>query len=152
MRNEKDKALSYIEKALQLGPRQVLAHTLRGDVLLALGKPEHAIVSFFKAKEFRRDLRSYRGIVDAYLAARKVKEALVTAKEANACLLNSAAAVTLLGKVLASPQTQAADKEHAKVRASFLRALLLCVLLNLHDLNAPHARLPSHYQIKKINV
>ena len=46
----KDKALEYIEKALQLGPRQVLAHTLRGDVLMALGKPEHAIVSFFKAK------------------------------------------------------------------------------------------------------
>ena len=51
MRNEKDKALSYIEKALQMGPRQVLAHTLRGDVLLALGKPEHAIVSFFKVSE-----------------------------------------------------------------------------------------------------
>ena len=50
MRNDKDKALEYIEKALQLGPRQVLAHTLRGDVLMALGKPEHAIVSFFKAK------------------------------------------------------------------------------------------------------
>ena len=44
-----------------------------------------------------------------------MKEALVTAKEANTCLLNSAAAVTLLGKVLASPQTQATEKEHAKV-------------------------------------
>ena len=66
-------------------------------------------------REFRRDLRSYRGLVEAYLGARKLKEAVTTAKEARVNLLDSAAALTLLGKVLASPQTAAADKEHAKV-------------------------------------
>jgi hypothetical protein len=30
---------------------------LRGDLLLLLSKNDHAIISFFKAKEWKRDLR-----------------------------------------------------------------------------------------------
>jgi hypothetical protein len=54
-------------------------------------------------KEIRRELRAYRGLVDSYLAAGKLKEALVGAKEANG-VLKSAGALALLGRVLACPQ------------------------------------------------
>jgi len=108
-------ALGHVEKALALSKgRHMLAHSIKGDVLMALGRPEVAIVAYFKAKDARRDLRAYRGLVEAYLAVRKLREALLTAKEATATLRNCAGALVLLGRVLAVPQTGAAEKERAR--------------------------------------
>jgi hypothetical protein len=75
MRGDTAAALGHVEKALAVSKgRHTLAHCLKGDCLLALGRPDHAIVAYFKAKESRRDLRAYKGLVEAYLGAQKLKE------------------------------------------------------------------------------
>ena len=50
LRGDREKALHFVEKALVLSPRHVLALQLKGDLLVQLNKPEHAIISFFHAK------------------------------------------------------------------------------------------------------
>ena len=115
LRGERDKALHFVEKALVLSPRHVLALQLKGGFLLHLNKPEHAIISFFHAKELRKDLRSYKGLVDAYINTRKLKEAMATAKEAIDTLPNHAGAVTLLGRVLAVGATAAGVSSEERV-------------------------------------
>lgn len=47
------------------------------------------------------DLRSYKGLVEAYLEASNSKEAMTVAKEAMSKLPTNPGAVVLLGKVLA---------------------------------------------------
>ena len=89
-RGEKEKALTFVEKAIALDSRHVLAFQLRGELLLGMGKAEHAIVAYFQANNYAKDLDSYKGLVAAYLSTRKYKEALCTAKEAAATLPNNA--------------------------------------------------------------
>jgi anaphase-promoting complex subunit 7 len=122
-KGDPDKALSFVNKALTCAPRHTLAHALKGQLLLARGQPDQAIVSYFKAKELRRDLSAYKGLVEAYLAANKLREALIIAKEASSVLHASPGALTLLGQVLATPTTTSADKERAVTL--FRRALSL---------------------------
>ncbi|KAH8045528.1 serine/threonine kinase [Aureococcus anophagefferens] len=85
-RGETEKALGFVEKAIALDSRHVLAFQLRGELLLGMGKAEHAIVAYFQANNYAKDLASYKGLVAAYLSTRKYKEALCTAKEAVATL------------------------------------------------------------------
>ena len=122
-KGDPDKALTFVNKALTCAPRHTLAHALKGQLLLARGQSDQAIVSYFKAKELRRDLSAYKGLVEAYLAANKLREALIIAKEASSVLHASPGALTLLGQVLATPATTAADKERAVTL--FRRALSL---------------------------
>jgi tetratricopeptide (TPR) repeat protein len=120
-KGDRTQALAFVDKALACAPRHALAHALKGQLLLARGEPEPAIVCYFKAKELKRDLRSYTGLVEAYLAAGKLREAAAAAKEASVALHASPAAWTLLGRVLASPAASAADQ--ARAAALFRRAL-----------------------------
>jgi tetratricopeptide (TPR) repeat protein len=46
LRGEWDKALTFIDKALQLAPQHVLCHHVRGAVLLSLQRPDHAVGAF----------------------------------------------------------------------------------------------------------
>ena len=53
-------ALEFVEKAIALDSRHVLEFQLRGELLLKLGKAEHAIVAYFQANNNAKDLASYR--------------------------------------------------------------------------------------------
>uniref|UniRef100_A0A7S2WJE0 Anaphase-promoting complex subunit 7 n=1 Tax=Rhizochromulina marina TaxID=1034831 RepID=A0A7S2WJE0_9STRA len=135
---DRDRALQYVDKAIDLGPSCVLGHLVKGEIMLKIGKPDLAIMSFFRAKENRKELRCYHGLVEAYLDASKFKEASVTAREAISNLPGNATAVALLGRVLATASTQHPDKDRA--RKLFAQALELdprCVeatigLVDLH--------------------
>lgn len=71
-----------VERALQLQPQHVLAYHVKGSLLLTLARPELAIHTFLAAKELSKDVHSFKGLVDAYLAAHRYKEALGAAKDA----------------------------------------------------------------------
>ncbi|KAH8055488.1 hypothetical protein JL721_10217 [Aureococcus anophagefferens] len=142
-RGETEKALGFVEKAIALDSRHVLAFQLRGELLLGMGKAEHAIVAYFQANNYAKDLASYKGLVAAYLSTRKYKEALCTAKEAVATLPNNAAAISLVGKVLAtSPEgTDKAKRAFAKalsIDKSCTDAAL--ALVDLHVANQEYAQ------------
>ena len=142
-RGEKEKALTFVEKAIALDSRHVLAFQLRGELLLGMGKAEHAIVAYFQANNYAKDLASYKGLVAAYLSTRKYKEALCTAKEAAATLPNNAAAISLIGKVLAT-SPEGADK----AKRVFAKALSIdksctdaaLALVDLHVSNGDYAQ------------
>ena len=58
-RGDRDAALRFVEKAIALDSRHVLAFRLRGELLLAAGQAEHAIVAYFQANNYAKDLNSF---------------------------------------------------------------------------------------------
>jgi anaphase-promoting complex subunit 7 len=112
-RHDHDKAIAFVDKAISMDQRSAFAHRLKGAILLAQNHPDHASVSFFKSNELVKDISSYEGLVDSYLAAGKHNEAICSAREASISAPRDARAVTLLGLAL----QQGAETEEKKNRA-----------------------------------
>ncbi|KAG0599369.1 hypothetical protein M758_12G146900 [Ceratodon purpureus] len=101
MRDDKIRALTYADKSMRVDDRHTSAYIVKGNISLALNRPEAAVMAFRKAQLLKPDLRSYQGLVRAYLAIPKHKEALCAAREAMKAMPQSAKALTLVGDVYA---------------------------------------------------
>ncbi|XP_024362158.1 anaphase-promoting complex subunit 7 isoform X1 [Physcomitrium patens] len=104
MRDDKIRALTYADKSLRVDDRHTSAYVVKGNISLTLNRPEAAVMAFRKAQLLKADLRSYQGLVRAYLAIPKHKEALCAAREAMKAMPQSAKALTLVGDVYAAHQ------------------------------------------------
>ncbi|XP_066362454.1 anaphase-promoting complex subunit 7-like isoform X2 [Miscanthus floridulus] len=98
-RKDERKALTYAEKSLRVDDRHITGYIMKGNLHLSLNRPDLAVTDFRGAQELRADLRSYQGLVRAYLALSKCKEALFTAREAMKVMHQSAKALKLVGDV-----------------------------------------------------
>ncbi|CAN0900562.1 Anaphase-promoting complex subunit 7 [Linum grandiflorum] len=110
-RKDERGALSYAEKSIRIDERHIPAYIMKGKILLSLKRPEAAVLAFRGAQDLRSDLRSYEGLVHAYLAFSKTKEALHAAREAMKAMPQSAKALKLVGDVHAS---HSSGREKAK--------------------------------------
>jgi anaphase-promoting complex subunit 7 len=98
-RKDERKALTYAEKSLRVDDRHITGYIMKGNLHLSLNRPDMAVTDFRGAQELRADLRSYQGLVRAYLALAKCKDALFTAREAMKVMHQSAKALKLVGDV-----------------------------------------------------
>lgn len=123
-RGDHEKAQAFCEKAIDLDHRHSLAHRVQGAIFLADNRVEHAAVAFFRANELKRDVVCLEGLVDAYLAAHKGKEARDCAKQVLTLSYEEARSQALLGLAMAKGATivQGRDRDLAK---KYLRRALL---------------------------
>jgi len=125
--NQRSEALKFVEKAIAVDQRHAFAHYIRGTVLLQDHRPEYAAVSFFRSNEIHPDIGTYEGLVDAYLAAGKDKEAVAAAKEAYNMAPRDPRTLTLTGLALAQHSNQA---NMVKAKRSLTKALQMCPALS----------------------
>ena len=73
-RDDHDKSLAFVDRAISLCQDHSYSHYLRGSILLSSQRADHAVVSFYRANDLRKDIPSYEGLVESYLQANKFKE------------------------------------------------------------------------------
>lgn len=112
--SESSVALKFVEKAIALDQRHAYAHYVRGTILLQDNRPEYAAVSFFRSNEIQPAIATYEGLVDAYLVARKEKEAIGAAKEAYNMAPRDPRTLTLVGLALSQGSATTAKRSLTK--------------------------------------
>ncbi|CAM9599204.1 unnamed protein product [Ectocarpus fasciculatus] len=142
VRGDKDKATVFVDKALELKPNYAMAFILKGSLVLAEGNLEEAPKLFLQANHIRKDIYSYKGLVNAYLQAGKFRKAGFAAKEANEVMPGDARTVLLTGSVWEHIKGGMTDNRHKAKRAYekalridpvFLDATLALVGLHMED-------------------
>eukprot|EP00462_Mataza_sp_D1_P010085 CAMPEP_0175163916 /NCGR_PEP_ID=MMETSP0087-20121206/26065_1 /TAXON_ID=136419 /ORGANISM="Unknown Unknown, Strain D1" /LENGTH=492 /DNA_ID=CAMNT_0016452773 /DNA_START=39 /DNA_END=1517 /DNA_ORIENTATION=- len=97
----KEKALQYANKAVEINSRHYGAHLIRGCLCSSIGQYDEAARSYRQAQQINKlDLTALEGLVETYLAKSEFKQALLTAKQALQLMPRNPKALTLVGLVL----------------------------------------------------
>ncbi len=100
LKEDTDKAKLLVDRVLQLNPTNICAHLFKGKMLLRNGHSDQALVSLYQANIQRKDVRSFSLLIDALLAANKVKEANDSARECLSVAPRAAKSHILMGHIL----------------------------------------------------
>lgn len=100
-KGESEKALTFIEKAIQFDPKYSLAYRIKGSFLLSNGHPDLATIAYFQANSLDGDIQNSAGLIASHLALGKHRDALHSAKEVLLSMPRSSTAHLLMGDIYA---------------------------------------------------
>eukprot|EP01038_Epipyxis_sp_PR26KG_P011855 gene11855-15861_t len=109
VKGETDKALAFMEKAIQIEPRCSAIFKLKGRILFAHDNFEQALIAYSQANSLDKDMASYIGIIQTQLALGKLKDAVNISREAVTEFPRSSSAYLMMGSVFAK-STQGASE------------------------------------------
>ena len=128
-----DRADALADQAVRSGPRHANAHFVKGMVLIAIDNPGASLPCFRKAMKLEPSIRTYTGMVHAYIADGQHVMALGTAKEVQKKMPGEAQPLVLLGTAYAAQCNNinggggggGGSREMKRAKLAFHRALKL---------------------------
>ena len=118
-KGESEKAITFIEKSIQIDPQHAYSYRLKGSMLLTHGHPEQAILSFYQANALCQDTPTYTGLIHAQVAIGKHRDAMLAAKDALINLPRSSNVHEIMGNLLVRMH------EHDDATSHYSKALKL---------------------------
>ena len=130
------RADALADQAILAGPRHANAHFVKGMVMIANDNAGGSLQYFRKARKLDPSIRTYTGLVHAYIADGQHVMALATAKEVQKMMPSEAQPMVLLGTVYsaqfqsmsnvgAGTRGGAGSREAKRAKLAFERALKL---------------------------
>ncbi|KAE9250240.1 hypothetical protein PF004_g3020 [Phytophthora fragariae] len=106
VKGDYETALQFCERAVEERNHHAPAHLLRGELLLRLNRPQHALKAFWEACRLKRSLEAYTGVITSYcdlfaIGINRYKEAFATATSVVKLFPHKAQSFVLFGSVLA---------------------------------------------------
>jgi tetratricopeptide (TPR) repeat protein len=101
LQGEPERALDFINKAIQAKPNNAVALKLKGNMLLARERPEEAVVLFLQSNTIIKDMQCYEGICKVLVSLGRLSDAILSAKEAIVHMQKCPEAFSLMGSILA---------------------------------------------------
>eukprot|EP01133_Synstelium_polycarpum_P013339 gene13339-15688_t len=120
LRDNNEKALENVDRAISIRETHAYAHSLRGEIFLALEEPKDALPSLERAFQLSKNILTARELVRCHLFLNQLGEALAVAQAIHRMSPDYSKSMALVGMVLANQ-----PEERGKARKILQEALAL---------------------------
>ncbi|KYQ88458.1 hypothetical protein DLAC_11166 [Tieghemostelium lacteum] len=135
-----DKSLEHVERAISINESHSFAHSLRGEILLSLDEPKEALPSLERAFQLSKNILTARELVRCHLILNQMPQALSVAKAIHSLSPEYSKSMALVGMVLANQPEEREEARKILSQALVLSPYCTDTVLTLSKLNVVEGR------------
>ncbi|KAF0686308.1 Aste57867_21914 [Aphanomyces stellatus] len=157
LKGDRATALQLCDRAVSIDPAFPRSYLCRGQILLALDRPEHAVTAFSNASKLEKSIEAYEGMVEGLCGIclkglDKYMDAMNVARLALMFMPHSPRAFLLLGSVLALKPDSRDRARKAFEKALSMQPLSLRAHFGLVDLLIVEAKYDEAIERHAVNT